>query len=228
MNRIDKLLAAMTLEEKIGQLNMVAAGYAVTGPVLASGAAGDIAAGRIGSLLNLWGTPDVYAMQQIAVQETRLGIPLLIGFDVLHGHRTIFPVPIAEAASFDPALWERSAREASVEAADDGINMVFAPMLDIARDPRWGRIAEGPGEDPWVAVEFAKAKVRGFQGAGLPDGLLAASAVAATAKHFCAYGAALAGRDYASVDISERLLHEVYLPPFVAAVAAGCAAIMPA
>ena len=228
MNRIDKLLAAMTLEEKIGQLNMVAAGYAVTGPVLASGAAGDIAAGRIGSLLNLWGAPDVYAMQQIAVQETRLGIPLLIGFDVLHGHRTIFPVPIAEAASFDPALWERSAREASVEAADDGINMVFAPMLDIARDPRWGRIAEGPGEDPWVAVQFAKAKVRGFQGAGLPDGLLAASAVAATAKHFCAYGAALAGRDYASVDISERLLHEVYLPPFAAAVAAGCAAIMPA
>ena len=228
MNRIDKLLAAMTLEEKIGQLNMVAAGYAVTGPVLASGAVGDIAAGRIGSLLNLWGAPDVYAMQQIAVQETRLGIPLLIGFDVLHGHRTIFPVPLAEAASFDPALWERSAREAAVEAADDGINMVFAPMLDIARDPRWGRIAEGPGEDPWVAVQFAKAKVRGFQGAGLPDGLLAASAVAATAKHFCAYGAALAGRDYASVDISERLLHEVYLPPFAAAVAAGCAAIMPA
>jgi beta-glucosidase len=228
MNRIDKLLAAMTLEEKIGQLNMVAAGYAVTGPVLASGAAGDIAAGRIGSLLNLWGAPDVYAMQQIAVQETRLGIPLLIGFDVLHGHRTIFPVPLAEAASFDPALWERSAREAAVEAAAGGINMVFAPMLDIARDPRWGRIAEGPGEDPWVAVQFAKAKVRGFQGAGLPDGLLAASAVAATAKHFCAYGAALAGRDYASVDISERLLHEVYLPPFAAAVAAGCAAIMPA
>ncbi|MGH6819371.1 MAG: glycoside hydrolase family 3 N-terminal domain-containing protein, partial [Methylocella sp.] len=137
-------------------------------------------------------------------------------------------IPLAEAASFDPHLWERSAREAAIEAAADGIAMTFAPMLDIARDPRWGRIAEGPGEDPWVGAEFAKAKVRGFQGTGLPDGLAGATAVAATAKHFFAYGAALAGRDYAPVDVSERLLHEVYLPPFAAAVAAGCAAIMPA
>lgn len=228
MNSIEKLLAAMTVEEKIGQLNMVAAGHTVTGPVLASGAVEDIRAGRIGSLLNLWEAADVHAMQQIAVQETRLGIPLLIGFDVLHGHRTVFPIPLAETASFDPALWESSAREAAVEAAADGINMTFAPMLDIARDPRWGRIAEGPGEDPFVGGLFAKAKVRGFQGTGLPDGLGATSAVAATAKHFCAYGAALAGRDYASADVSERLLREVYLPPFAAAVAAGCAAIMPA
>ncbi|TPV98200.1 MAG: Periplasmic beta-glucosidase [Beijerinckiaceae bacterium] len=228
MNSIEKLLAAMTVEEKIGQLNMVAAGHTVTGPVLASGAVEDIRAGRIGSLLNLWEAADVRAMQQIAVQETRLGIPLLIGFDVLHGHRTVFPIPLAETASFDPALWESSAREAAVEAAADGINMTFAPMLDIARDPRWGRIAEGPGEDPFVGGLFAKAKVRGFQGTGLPDGLGATSAVAATAKHFCAYGAALAGRDYASADVSERLLREVYLPPFAAAVAAGCAAIMPA
>jgi beta-glucosidase len=228
MNRIDKLLAAMTVEEKIGQLNMVAAGYAVTGPVLASGAAEDIRAGRIGSLLNLWGAFDVNAMQKIAVEETRLGIPLLVGFDDLHGHRTIFPIPLAEAASFDPLLWERSARETAIEAAADGISITFAPMLDIARDPRWGRIAEGPGEDPWVGAQFAIAKVRGFQGADLADGLASATAVAATAKHFCAYGAALAGRDYASADVSERLLHEVYLPPFAAAVAAGCAAIMPA
>ncbi|MGB6699692.1 MAG: glycoside hydrolase family 3 N-terminal domain-containing protein, partial [Methylocella sp.] len=132
------------------------------------------------------------------------------------------------AASFDPPLWERSAREAAIEAAADGIAVTFAPMLDIARDPRWGRIAEGPGEDPWVGAEFAKAKVRGFQGTGLPEGLAGAGAVAATAKHFCAYGAALAGREYASADVSERLLHEVYLPPFAAAVAEGCAAIMPA
>jgi beta-glucosidase len=228
MNRIDKLLAAMTVEEKIGQLNMVAAGFAVTGPVLASGAAEDIRAGRIGGLLNLWGAQELHAMQKIAMEKTRLGIPLLAGFDVLHGHRTIFPIPLAEAASFDPLLWEASAREAAIEAAADGINMTFAPMLDIARDPRWGRIAEGAGEDPWVAAEFAKAKVRGFQGAGLPYGLASAGAVAATAKHFCAYGAALAGRDYASADVSERLLHEVYLPPFAAAVAADCAAIMPA
>ncbi|MGI8570210.1 MAG: glycoside hydrolase family 3 N-terminal domain-containing protein [Methylocella sp.] len=228
MNRIDTLLAAMTLEEKIGQLNMAAAGHAVTGPVLVSGVTEGIRAGRIGSLLNIWGAREVHAVQKIAVENTRLGIPLLIGFDVLHGHRTIFPIPLAEAASFDPPLWERSAREAAIEAAADGISLTFAPMLDIARDPRWGRIAEGPGEDPWVGAEFAKAKVRGFQGAGLPEGLAGASAVAATAKHFCAYGAVLAGRDYASVDISERLLHEVYLPPFAAAVAAGCAAIMPA
>ena len=228
MTRIDTLLAAMTLEEKIGQLSMAAAGRAVTGPVLASGVIEGIRAGRIGSLLNIWGAREVHAVQKIAVEKTRLGIPLLIGFDVLHGHKTIFPIPLAEAASFDPPLWERSAREAAIEAAADGIAVTFAPMLDIARDPRWGRIAEGPGEDPWVGAEFAKAKVRGFQGTGLAEGLAGASAVAATAKHFCAYGAALAGRDYASADVSERLLHEVYLPPFAAAVAAGCAAVMPA
>ena len=228
MTRIDTLLAAMTVEEKIGQLTMAAAAQAVTGPVLASGVIEGIRAGRVGSLLNIWGAGEVHAVQKIAVEKTRLGIPLLIGFDALHGHKTIFPLPLAEAASFDPPSWERSAREAAIEAAADGINMTFAPMLDIARDPRWGRIAEGPGEDPWVGAEFAKAKVRGFQGAGLPEGLAGASAVAATAKHFCAYGAALAGREYASADVSERLLHEVYLPPFAAAVAAGCAAIMPA
>ncbi|MGH6795158.1 MAG: glycoside hydrolase family 3 protein, partial [Methylocella sp.] len=228
MNRIDTFLAAMTLEEKIGQLNMAAAGHAVTGPVLAIGVIKGIRAGRIGSLLNIWGAREVHAVQKIAVEKTRLGIPLLIGLDVLHGHRTIFPIPLSEAASFDPRLWEESARAAAIEACADGINVAFAPMLDIARDPRWGRIAEGPGEDPWVGAEFAKAKVRGFQGTGLPEGLASASVVAATAKHFCAYGAALAGCDYASADVSERLLHEVYLPPFAAAVAACCAAIMPA
>ena len=206
MNRIDTLLAAMTLEEKIGQLNMAAAGHAVTGPVVASGVTKGIRAGRIGSLLNIWGAREVHAVQKLAVEETRLGIPLLIGFDVLHGHKTIFPIPLAEAASFDPLLWERSAREAAIEAAADGISVAFAPMLDIARDPRWGRIAEGPGEDPFVGAEFAKAKVRGFQGTGLPEGLAGAGVVAATAKHFGAYGAALAGCDYASADVSERLV----------------------
>jgi beta-glucosidase len=228
MDKIDTLLAAMTLEEKIGQLTMAAAGQAVTGPVLASGLIDGIRAGRIGSLLNIWGALEVHAVQKIAVEESRLGIPLLIGFDALHGHKTIFPIPLAEAASFDPLLWEESARAAAIEAAADGVNMAFAPMIDIARDPRWGRIAEGPGEDPFVGAEFAKAKVRGFQGAGLHEGLAGAGTVAATAKHFCAYGAVLAGREYASVDVSEQLLHEVHLPPFAAAVAAGCAAIMPA
>jgi beta-glucosidase len=228
MTRIDKLLAAMTLEEKIGQLNMVAAGHAVTGPVLAAGIEKELRAGRVGSLLNIWGAPEVHALQKIALEKTRLGIPLLIANDVLHGHKTIFPIPLAEAATFDPVLWQRSASEAAAEAAADGVAMTFAPMIDIARDPRWGRIAESPGEDPWVGARFAEAKVRGFQGAGLPKGLTDAKTLAAGAKHFCAYGAPLAGLDYTSADVSERLLHEVYLPPFAAAVAAGCCAIMPA
>src|SRR3984893_6913079 len=228
MNRIDTLLAAMTLAEKIGQLSMAAAGRAVTGPVLARGVIEGIRAARIGSLLNLWGAREIHAVQKIAVEKTRLGIPLLIGFDGLHGHKTIFPIPLAEAASFDPPLWERSAREAAIEAAADGIAVTFAPMLDIARDPRWGRIAEGPRQAGWVSTELAKAKVRGVQGNALPEGLAGAGAVAATAKHLCAYGAALAGRDYASADVSERELPEVYLPPFSSAVAAGSAPIMPA
>ncbi len=213
----------MTLEEKLGQLSMAAAPFAVTGPVLAGDVAEAVRVGRIGNILNLWGGERVRAIQRIATEESRLKIPLLIGFDVLHGHRTMFPIPLAEAATFDSRLWELSARAAAVEAARDGVNMTFAPMLDIARDLRWGRIAEGPGEDPWVAAGFAEAKVRGFQGSSLAAG----DAIAATAKHFCAYGAVLAGRDYAPADVSERLLHEVYLPPFAAAIAAGCAAIMP-
>ncbi len=228
MTSIDKLLAAMTLEEKIGQLNMVAAKLAVTGPVLAKDATEGIRAGRVGGLLNVWGAEEVHRLQKVAVGETRLKIPLLIGLDVLHGHRTVFPIPLAETAAFDPKLWERSAREAAAEAAADGVALAFAPMLDIARDPRWGRIAESPGEDPWVGARFAEAKVRGFQRANSPEGLAGAGALAATAKHFGAYGAVQAGREYAPADVSERLLHEVYLPPFAAAVAAGCAAIMPA
>ena len=157
-------------------------------------------------------------------KQSRLGIPLLFGFDILHGHRTIFPIPLAEAATFDPILWELTAREAAAEAARDGVAMTFAPMLDVARDARWGRIAEGPGEDPYVASLYAEAKVRGFQGADLA----APDSIAATAKHFVAYGAPTAGIDYASVNVSERELHEVYLPPFEAAVAAGVVAVMPA
>src|SRR5208282_681439 len=158
------------------------------------------------------------------VEESRLKIPLLIGLDIIHGHRSLFPVPLAEAGIFDPVLWEATAREAAIEGAADGLAMTFAPMLDVSRDPRWGRSAEGPGEDPWLAARFAEAKVRGFQG----NDLAASDALAATAKHFCAYGAVTAGRDYASVDISERTLREVHLPSFAAAVAAGVAAVMPA
>lgn len=220
----ESLLAAMTLVEKIGQLTMVSAGFTVTGPVMAEDATEAVRAGRAGSVLNLFGREGAHALQRIAVEETRLGVPLILGFDVIHGHRTTFPIPLAEAASFDPDLWERTARAAADEAAEDGLSMTFAPMLDVARDPRWGRIAESPGEDPFVASRLAEAKVRGFQGGDLS----AATAIAATAKHFCAYGAVEAGRDYAPVDVSERALHEVHLPPFEAAVAAGAAAVMPA
>ena len=224
MSTIDKLIGRMTLAEKLGQLTMTSASYAVTGPVIAGDSTDSIRNGTLGNLLNLVGAKHVHDMQRIAVEESRLGIPLLIGFDVIHGHRTIFPVPLAEASTFDANVWELTAREAARETAADGLAMTFAPMLDVSRDLRWGRTVEGPGEDPWLAVQIARAKVRGFQGADLAD----PKSVAATAKHFCAYGPVAGGRDYASVDISERTLLEVHLPAFAAAVEAGVAAIMPA
>jgi beta-glucosidase len=224
MSRIDTLIGKMTLAEKLGQLTMTASGYAVTGPIIAGDSTDAIKAGTIGNLLNMVGSAHVREMQRLAVKESRLGIPLLIGFDVVHGHRTLFPIPLGEASLFDPETWALTAREAAKEAAAEGLAMTFAPMLDVARDPRWGRSAEGPGEDPWLGARIAEAKVRGFQGAGLA----AADALAAVAKHYCAYGAVTAGRDYASVDISERTLREVYMPPFAAAVASGVAAVMPA
>ncbi|GGD91400.1 beta-glucosidase [Aureimonas endophytica] len=224
MPRIDSLLAEMTLGEKLGQLAMLSAGFSVTGPVLADNAEDSVRRGEAGSLLNVFGREATRRVQRIALEESRLKIPLLLGFDVVHGHRTLFPIPLGETASFDPALWERTARIAATEAAAEGVAITFAPMLDVARDPRWGRIAEGPGEDTLVASLFAEAKVRGFQGASLG----APGSVAAVVKHFVAYGAAVAGRDYASTDMSERTLREVYLPPFLAAVRVGAAGAMPA
>jgi beta-glucosidase len=224
MNRIEHLLAQMTLAEKLGQLTMTAAGSTVTGPVIAGDSTDAIRQGTIGNLLNLIGAEPVREMQRLAVEESRLGIPLLIGLDIIHGHRTLFPIPLAEAGLFDPLTWALTAREAAREGAADGLAMSFAPMLDVSRDPRWGRTAEGPGEDPWLGSLIARAKVQGFQGADLS----AADALAAVAKHFCAYGPVAAGREYASVDISERTLREVHLPGFAAAVDAGVAAIMPA
>jgi beta-glucosidase len=224
MNRVESLIGRMTLAEKLGQLTMTAAGLAVTGPVIAGDSTDSIKNGTLGNLLNIFGAEHIFKMQRLAVNESRLGIPLLIGLDILHGHRILFPIPLGEASLFDSEAWTLTARESAKEAAADGLTMVFAPMLDVARDPRWGRSAEGPGEDPWVAMRIAEAKVRGFQGTNLTQ----ADALASVAKHYCAYGAAQAGRDYASVDISERTLHEVHLPPFAAAVAAGVAAVMPA
>ena len=154
----------MTLAEKLGQLSILSADYAVTGPVVPTNVDADVRAGRVGSLFNLWGREAVREAQRIAVEETRLGIPLFFALDVIHGFRTVFPIPLAEAGAFDPALWEATARAAAAETTAAGIDLTFAPMLDVARDPRWGRIAEGPGEDPYVAATFATAKVRGYQG----------------------------------------------------------------
>ncbi len=217
-DRIDQLLARMTLEEKLGQLAQYAG---VRVPVEESFKA-RIREARVGSFLGVSGAALTRELQTIAVKESRLGIPLLFAHDVIHGVRTIFPVPLAEAASFEPALAEKSARVAAVEAAASGLHWTFAPMVDVARDARWGRIVEGAGEDPYLGSVMAAARVRGFQGKdpSAPDALLAC------AKHFTAYGGAEGGRDYNTVDISERTLHDVYLPPFRAAVDAGVETVM--
>jgi beta-glucosidase len=224
MDQLEVLLDAMTLEEKVGQLNMVASFRAVTGPGALQEVDDLIRAGHIGSLLNIWGCEEVARVQRLAVDESRLGIPLLLCHDIIHGHRVIFPTPLAEACAFNPALWQKTAQAAAQEASEEGVALTFAPMLDIARDARWGRMVEGPGEDTWLARQIGVAKTRGFQG----EDLSFASSLAATAKHFGAYGAVTAGREYASADVSERTLLEIYLPPFAAAIAAGVAAIMPA
>ena len=179
--------------------------------------------GTIGNLLNMVGAGPRTNCSDWPSRSHGFGIPLLIGLDIIHGHRTLFPIPLAEAGIFDETLWERTAREAAREGAADGLQMTFAPMLDVSRDPRWGRTAEGPGEDPWLNGRIAQAKVRGFQGTDLSS----AESLAACAKHFVAYGAVTAGREYAAVDISERALREVHLPGFVAAVRAGVATLMP-
>jgi beta-glucosidase len=221
---IERLIAEMTLEEKLGQLTMLSGELVQTGPPSAPVTSEAIRKGRVGSLLNLWGSQRVREVQRHAVEGSRLRIPLFFSLDVLYGLRTFFPIPFGESCAFDPALWERTARVAAQECAVEGIDLNFSPMIDVARDPRWGRTVEGPGEDAFLAARFAQAKVRGFQSSDLA----ATGAIAATAKHLAAYGAVQAGREYAPVDISERQLHEVYLPPFRAAVQAGVAAIMPA
>jgi beta-glucosidase len=214
----------MTLEEKLGQLTQIGGGTQATGPKAATGTEDDIRRGHVGSFLGVWGADTTRRLQRIAVEETRLHIPLLFAADVIHGFRTIFPVPLAEAASWDVALAERCARAAALEATAHGLDWDFAPMVDIARDARWGRVVEGAGEDPFLGSAFAVARVRGLQsGSAAP-----ASNMIATAKHFVAYGAAEGGRDYNTVDISERTLREVYLPPFRAAVEAGAGSVMAA
>jgi beta-glucosidase len=218
---LDSLLARMTLEEKLGQLNQPGAPDNSTGPAAQAAADADIRAGRIGSVLGAKGAAYTRHLQQVA-QQSRMGVPLLFAFDVIHGFRTIFPVPLAEAASWDPATVERSAHIAAVEATAHGIHWTYAPMVDIARDPRWGRVVEGSGEDPFLGGVMAAAKVRGFQGTDLSTD----STLLATAKHFVAYGAAEGGRDYNTAEVSDRTLEEIYLPPFKAAVDAGARSVM--
>jgi beta-glucosidase len=223
---IEALLAQMTLEEKAGQLTQWGAQQTATGAKVKAGSDDDVKRGRVGSFLGAYGVATTRHLQRLAVEESRLKIPLLFSFDVIHGFRTIFPVPLAEASAFDPALAERTARAAAVEATAHGVSWTYAPMVDIARDPRWGRVVEGAGEDPFLGAALAVARVRGFRGSEADA--LRATSLLATAKHFVAYGAAEAGRDYNTVDVSERTLHEVYLPPFRAAVEADVDAIMPA
>lgn len=220
--RVETLLKTMTLEEKVGQLHQLS-GKEFTGPDNASKSnkLNDIKTGRVGSMLNIKGVADTRAIQALALQS-RLKIPLLFGLDVIHGYKTVFPVPLGETASWDLAVIEQSAHIAATEAAASGIHWTFAPMVDVARDPRWGRVMEGAGEDSYLGALVAAARVRGFQGAKLGG----TDAVMATAKHFAAYGAAIAGRDYNAVDMSDQLLFETYLPPFKAALDAGAATFM--
>ncbi|MHB1958133.1 MAG: beta-glucosidase BglX [Acidobacteriaceae bacterium] len=220
--KVDALLAKMTLEEKVGQLVQFSSGTP-TGPGTGRQSYDAmIAAGQVGALLNVANAKQANAFQHIAVEKSRLHIPLMYGFDSIHGYRTVFPVPLGLASSFDPALVEATARMAAQEASADGIRWVFSPMVDIARDARWGRIVEGSGESPFLGSALARAYVRGYQGASLsnPD------SVAACVKHFAAYGAVIAGRDYNAVDMSDIMLRQVYLPPYQAAVDAGSATVM--
>ena len=223
-DRVETLLRQMTLEEKIGQLTMYSTDWESTGPSVPSAYKDEIKAGRVGSIFNGYTAAFTRELQQYAVEHTRLRIPLLFGYDVIHGFKTIFPIPLGETASWDLSLMESSARIAATEAAASGLHWTFGPMVDVARDPRWGRIAEGAGEDTFLGSLVAAARVRGFQGdvPGSDD------AVLACAKHFAAYGAPEGGRDYNTVDISERTLREVYLPPFKAATDAGVATFMTA
>ncbi|MDO6434649.1 beta-glucosidase BglX [Flavitalea sp. BT771] len=221
--KIEALLKKMTLDEKIGQLNQYNGDWEATGPVTkdVDDKLEAIRQGKVGSVLNIMGVAHTRAFQEAAVQS-RLKIPLLFGQDVIHGYSVTFPIPLAEAASWDLPAIERSARIAATEAAAGGVHWTFAPMVDIARDPRWGRIMEGAGEDPYLGACIARARVKGFQGNGLGN----LDAVMACAKHFTAYGAAIGGRDYNSVDMSLRTLWEIYLPPFKAALDAGAATFM--
>ncbi|WP_439152811.1 glycoside hydrolase family 3 protein, partial [Winogradskyella sp.] len=225
-HKVDSLLAIMTIEEKVGQMNLYGGFWEVTGPTPEEGNQKikyeHLRKGLVGGMLNVRGVKNVKKVQQIVVEESRLGIPLIIGFDVIHGYKTLSPIPLAEAASWDLEAIEKSARIAATEASSAGINWTFAPMVDISRDPRWGRVMEGAGEDPFLGSQIARARVKGFQGDNLSD----ANTIAACAKHFAAYGFAEAGKEYNAVDIGTSTLHNIVLPPFKAAAESGVKTFM--
>lgn len=214
-NKVETLLHKMTLEEKLGQMNQLS-------PWDFEDLAKRVRKGEVGSILNVVNPEEVNKIQKTAVEESRLGIPLIVSRDVIHGYKTIFPIPLGQAATFNPEIVKEGARVAAIEASADGIRWTFAPMIDVARDPRWGRIAESCGEDPYLNAVMGTAMIKGYQG----DSLNGPTAIAACAKHFVAYGAAEGGRDYNSTFIPERVLRNVYLPPFKAAADAGCATFM--
>ena len=214
-NKVETLLHKMTLEEKLGQMNQLS-------PWDFEDLAKRVRKGEVGSILNVVNPEEVNKIQKIAVEESRLGIPLIVSRDVIHGYKTISPIPLGQAATFNPEVVKEGARVAAIEASADGIRWTFAPMIDVARDPRWGRIAESCGEDPYLNAVMGTAMIKGYQGDSLND----PTAIAACAKHFVAYGAAEGGRDYNSTFIPERVLRNVYLPPFKAAADAGCATFM--
>jgi len=223
---INDLISKMTLAEKAGQMNQYNGFWDATGPMpegdYQKKRYNELKNGQVGSMLNVIGVDEIRALQKIAVEETRLGIPLIFGHDVIHGYKTIFPIPLAESSSWDLDLMEKSARVAATEASADGLNWTFAPMVDISRDARWGRVMEGAGEDPYLGSLVAKARVHGFQGDNLND----INTIVACAKHFAGYGFSEAGRDYNTTDFNQYTLHNTIMPPFKAAVDAGVRTFM--
>ncbi|MCB0423840.1 MAG: glycosyl hydrolase, partial [Mangrovimonas sp.] len=222
--KVDSLMALMTLQEKIGQTIMYGGSWDQTGPIVGANNGKLIREGNMGGMLNAFTVKGTKDLQTIAVEDSRLGIPLLFGYDVIHGHRTIFPINLGMAASWDLKLIEESSRIAAEEASAEGLHWTFSPMVDISREPRWGRISEGAGEDVFLGSQIAKAYVRGYQG----DDLSKPNTILACAKHYVAYGAPQAGRDYHTVNMSEGELRNVYLPPFKATVDAGIETFMSA
>ncbi len=221
-HKVDSVLRLMTLDEKIGQMVLYSSDWDVTGPTLKKGYIDDIRNGNCGNIFNAYTAAYTRKLQKVAVEESRMHIPLLFGYDVIHGHKTIFPICLGESTSWDLKAIEKSARVAGSEAAASGINWTFAPMCDISVEPRWGRVSEGAGEDPYLGSKIAAARVRGFQGNDLGDTLT----ILACVKHFAGYGAPLAGRDYNTVDMSERVFLDTYLPPYKAAIDAGAMSVM--